>query len=698
MADAQVRDVLDFLTRHGFSTAVSALRDDAGSRGIDLASGDAVDDDDSFPPLPPLRTTPGSRGVEGDAELLGSSSSYSSSGDFVSMGTSPSELRNPYGVWSPARPGSSVSSTRHSEFGTAREYNDPSFGESNWYGDQNEGYYSEPYLLPANSCGCQSEDKFVMSVVAEERFLNQEGNGFDYVGKPEIGEGSSGVYGCAFPLCDCCKGNGGMGSSLNPSSSIYGRYQILDDETEMLDEYEEDGAQLKLVDEHTGALPWRSDLGVLDQGKEDKYLESLSVEKNIHLLDEVGDLALTGYSNEVFGKGNNDEKPCSWKASEEEAIDGYNVDKNIHDSEDVRAAVENHDVAPDLQFDAYEEEFETFDLRIVHRKNRTGFEENKDFQIVLNSVIAGRYYLTEYLGSAAFSKVVQAHDLHTGVDVCLKIIKNDKDFFDQSLDEIKLLKYVNKNDPADQYHILRLYDYFYHQEHLFIVCELLRANLYEFQKFNKDSGGEIYFTLHRIQVIARQCLEAIEYLHQLKIVHCDLKPENILIKSYSRCEVKIIDLGSSCFLTDNLCLYVQSRSYRAPEVIIGLPYDEKIDLWSLGCILAELYTGDVLFLNESLVMMLARMIGILGPFDMEMLENGQETHKYFTEDYDLYYKNEETDRIEYLIPEKSSLAHHLQVNDATFLDFLLCLLRTNPKRRLSARQALKHRWFSISYR
>lgn len=85
------------------------------------------------------------------------------------------------------------------------------------------------------------------------------------------------------------------------------------------------------------------------------------------------------------------------------------------------------------------------------------------------------------------------------------------------------------------------------------------------------------------------------YLHHLRIIHCDLKPENILIKSYSRCEIKVIDLGSSCFLLDNLSLYVQSRSYRAPEVILGLPYDQKIDIWSLGCILAELYTGDVCF-------------------------------------------------------------------------------------------------------
>lgn len=81
----------------------------------------------------------------------------------------------------------------------------------------------------------------------------------------------------------------------------------------------------------------------------------------------------------------------------------------------------------------------------------------------MNNIIASRYCITEFLGSAAFSRVVQAHDLYTGMDVCLKIIKNDKDFFDQSLDEIKLLKFVNKHDPADEHHILRLYDYFYHQ-------------------------------------------------------------------------------------------------------------------------------------------------------------------------------------------------------------------------------------------
>ncbi|CAN6465671.1 unnamed protein product [Victoria cruziana] len=349
------------------------------------------------------------------------------------------------------------------------------------------------------------------------------------------------------------------------------------------------------------------------------------------------------------------------------------------------------------QIKAQEEEYETFNLKIVHRKNRTGFEEDKNFHVVLNSVIAGRYHVTEYLGSAAFSKAIQAHDLHTGMDVCVKIVKNNKDFFDQSLDEIKLLKIVNKHDPADKYHILRLYDYFYYREHLLIVCELLKANLYEFHKFNRESGGEVYFTMPRLQSITIQCLEALQFLHGLGLIHCDLKPENILVKSYSRCEVKVIDLGSSCFETDHLCSYVQSRSYRAPEVILGLPYDKKIDIWSLGCILAELCTGNVLFQNDSPATLLARVIGIIGKFEQSMLAKGRETYKYFTKNHMLYERNQDTNKLEYLIPKKSSLRHRLPMAEQGFVDFVAHLLEINPKKRPNATEALQHPWLSYPY-
>ncbi|CAN6835603.1 unnamed protein product [Brassica oleracea] len=450
-----------------------------------------------------------------------------------------------------------------------------------------------------------------------------------------------------------------------------------------------------------------SDFFIFPAPTQDKFITDNQFENNnLGVYDKSSEGSQTeaslDYLDKTFLINNLEDDSKDYIGLERECFDrellGFSCEEDAKENDDLKTGDEVNvtDEKVNVVHDLEEDEYEVFDLRIIHWKNRTGFEANKDLPIVLNSVIGGRYYITEYIGSAAFSKVVQAHDLQNGVDVCLKIIKNDKDFFDQSLDEIKLLKHVNKHDPADEHHILRLYDYFYHQEHLFIVCELLRANLYEFQKFNQESGGEPYFNLSRLQVIMRQCLEALVFLHGLGIIHCDLKPENILIKSYKKCAVKIIDLGSSCFRSDNLCLYVQSRSYRAPEVILGLPYDEKIDLWSLGCILAELCSGEVLFPNEAVAMILARIVAVLGPIEMEMLEKGQETHKYFTKEFDLYHLNEERNEIEYIITEESCLEDQLNVSDELFLDFVRSLLEINPLRRPTALEALNHPWLSSS--
>ena len=101
-------------------------------------------------------------------------------------------------------------------------------------------------------------------------------------------------------------------------------------------------------------------------------------------------------------------------------------------------------------------------------------------------------------------------------------------------------------------------------------------------------------TLTRVSVPV-QVLRSLAFLHSLDLIHCDLKPENIMIADFELPRIKIIDLGSSCFKHDRLATYVQSRSYRAPEVILKAGYDGRIDVWSLGAILVELVTGNVLF-------------------------------------------------------------------------------------------------------
>jgi serine/threonine protein kinase len=107
--------------------------------------------------------------------------------------------------------------------------------------------------------------------------------------------------------------------------------------------------------------------------------------------------------------------------------------------------------------------------------------------------------------------------------VCLKVIKNSKDFFDQSLDEIKLLQYINAHGDADEHNVLKLVDFFYCKEHLFIVSELLRNNLYEFGRFVRESGQEPYFTIPRLKKVIHQTLKALEFVHSLKLIHCDIK-------------------------------------------------------------------------------------------------------------------------------------------------------------------------------
>lgn len=779
MVVTDMQAVLDFLRRNGFVEAESALRDDILHRdGGGLVPppppppppSAAVGSPRSPAPPPPVRiVVAGRRRTEAPADGEdGSSSSSNSSSAFVSMGSSPSELVNPFGLWSPnARIKSEDdSSERHSEFGTARDYNDPGiWNDMYWYNERDGGLCKQQCCEGMEASSCLSEDKFVMTVGEDVQFGTTSGVGSSLV---QGGFHSMTSINCLdnpahlftsddasmddwkdrpdtkllerapTPLCDCCSGqkgcseleSGNVGCDYGDKEqlgesdiSLYGCcYELMSDDRKSLQDIgglEEFTA--KIVNECPTAVSWElnvtgysnHDTMSLGNNKQDSVPEFL--EKRLQVLDSMVSERTSSTSGD---SPSNIKMNIDFNSSNKNIFENTIGDDNaspsnrnyknyetggitpIREPQDDGTTIggEEHATAIELQmYDNHEDEYEIFDLRIIHRKNRTGFEENKDFPIVLNTIIAGRYYVTEFLGSAAFSKVIQAHDLQTGMDVCIKIIKNDKDFFDQSLDEIKLLKYVNKYDPADEHHLLRLYDYFYHQEHLFIVSELLRANLYEFQKFNHDSGGEVYFTLPRLQRIAQQCLEALEYLHYLGIIHCDLKPENILIKSYSRCEIKVIDLGSSCFQTDNLCLYVQSRSYRAPEVILGLPYDQRIDIWSLGCILAELCSGDVLFPNDSLVLLLARMVGMFGPIDMEMLVRGQETYKYFTSDYDLYHKNEETNQLEYIIPEKCSLTSRLEVSDTGFIEFIRELLQMNPGKRPTATEALHHPWLSEPY-
>ena len=148
-----------------------------------------------------------------------------------------------------------------------------------------------------------------------------------------------------------------------------------------------------------------------------------------------------------------------------------------------------------------------------------------------------------------------------------------------------------EEDPLDQFNIVRMSEHLYFRQHQLFVFELLNKDLFQHIQDNNYEG----FKEPLIRKYCTQILKALKFLEDREIIHCDLKPENILICDQQAEKLKIVDFGSGCKTSEQIYTYVQSRFYRAPEVVLRIPYSTKVDIWSLGCIVAELYTGEPLF-------------------------------------------------------------------------------------------------------
>ncbi|KDP39566.1 hypothetical protein JCGZ_02586 [Jatropha curcas] len=239
-----------------------------------------------------------------------------------------------------------------------------------------------------------------------------------------------------------------------------------------------------------------------------------------------------------------------------------------------------------------------------------------------------RYIVKDVLGHGTFGQVAKCWVSETNSFVAVKIIKNQPAYYQQALVEVSILTTLNKKyDPEDKHHIVRIYDYFVFQRHLCICFELLDTNLYELIKINQFRG----LSLSIVQLFSKQILRGLALLNDAGIIHCDLKPENILLcTSVKPAEIKIIDFGSACMEDRTVYSYIQSRYYRSPEVLLGYQYTTAIDMWSFGCIVAELFLGLPLFPGASEFDLLRRMIEILGgqPPDY-LLKEAKNTSKFF---------------------------------------------------------------------
>eukprot|EP00352_Strombidinopsis_acuminata_P002237 CAMPEP_0176386608 /NCGR_PEP_ID=MMETSP0126-20121128/36088_1 /TAXON_ID=141414 ORGANISM="Strombidinopsis acuminatum, Strain SPMC142" /NCGR_SAMPLE_ID=MMETSP0126 /ASSEMBLY_ACC=CAM_ASM_000229 /LENGTH=226 /DNA_ID=CAMNT_0017753675 /DNA_START=1334 /DNA_END=2014 /DNA_ORIENTATION=- len=212
-------------------------------------------------------------------------------------------------------------------------------------------------------------------------------------------------------------------------------------------------------------------------------------------------------------------------------------------------------------------------------------------------------------------------------------------------------------------------------------------NLFEFLKINDFNG----FDHNLIRRFVIQLLYALKYLKLFQIIHCDLKPENILLKEPNKSGIKIIDFGSSAFMDERVYTYIQSRFYRAPEIMLGIPYTCAIDMWSLGCIMAELYIGYPIFPGESENDQMSRIIEMRGVPNQKVLSISERKKKFFNQETGepIMLKNS---RGKYRKPMGKPLDLIIGDEDNDFTDLVKGCLEWDPEKRLTPDQALKHVW------
>ncbi|KAL6293318.1 hypothetical protein ACE6H2_001460 [Prunus campanulata] len=293
-----------------------------------------------------------------------------------------------------------------------------------------------------------------------------------------------------------------------------------------------------------------------------------------------------------------------------------------------------------------------------------------------------RYKIEEVIGKGSYGVVCSAFDTHTGEKVAIKKIN---DIFEHVSDatrilrEIKLLRLLRHPDIVEIKHIL-LPPSRREFKDIYVVFELMESDLHQVIKANDDLTPEHY------QFFLYQLLRGMKYIHTANVFHRDLKPKNILANA--DCKLKICDFGlarvafndtpTAIFWTD----YVATRWYRAPELCGSFfsKYTPAIDVWSIGCIFAELLTGKPLFPGKNVVHQLDLMTDLLGTPSAEAIAR---------------VRNEKARRYLSSMRKKKQIpfSHKFPNADPLALRLLEKMLAFEPKDRPTAEEALADPYF-----
>uniref|UniRef100_A0A8C5HZB0 Serine/threonine-protein kinase PRP4 homolog n=1 Tax=Gouania willdenowi TaxID=441366 RepID=A0A8C5HZB0_GOUWI len=326
------------------------------------------------------------------------------------------------------------------------------------------------------------------------------------------------------------------------------------------------------------------------------------------------------------------------------------------------------------------------------------------YRVNIGETLDKRYDVYGYTGQGVFSNVIRARDTaRAGQEVAVKIIRNNELMQKTGLKELEFLKKLNDADPDDKFHCLRLFRHFYHKQHLCLVFEPLSMNLREvLKKYGKDVG--LHFKA--VRSYSQQLFLALKLLKRCNILHADIKPDNILVNE-SKTILKLCDFGSASHVADNdITPYLVSRFYRAPEIIIGKPYDYGIDMWSVGCTLYELYTGKILFPGSSNNHMIKLAMDLKGKMPNKMIRKGLFKDQHFDQNLNFLYievdkvtEREKVTVMSTINPTKDLLSDMIggqrlpedqRKKVMQLKDLLDSTLMLDPAKRITINQALQH--------
>lgn len=330
-------------------------------------------------------------------------------------------------------------------------------------------------------------------------------------------------------------------------------------------------------------------------------------------------------------------------------------------------------------------QFELNELERINEIYYLGFHRsiNKDYLddrsgaylVYLDDHLLYRYQILGFLGEGSFGTVVKCLDHKTSSLVAVKILKNDPVFLEYGKNENDFLNQLS----SDSCIVDKISDFEF-RGHFCLVFELLSIDLYQFLKASNFRGLHHQF----VKRVVVQVLIALKESHALGIVHCDVKPENIVLRNENKSKIKLIDFGSAWKQGLKKFDYIQSRYYRAPEVVLESGWSEKIDVWSLGCLIVELLIGRPLFMAATEVGLLVQQISILGPMPRSFFNSGKKSDLL---SFESLHKSQVMS-----IHKYRSLEGILQDQPGNLIDFVKSCLNWNPDKRPSAQEALRHKW------